>query len=132
MKRKIAIVLSLVMILGMTCQVNAAAEVGNLYNCQIGISSTGNGVGISITTMATTSASEIGCEGVVLQEKVDGKWIDIPIESGNTTNSTHYGASATYTYAVKGRAYRAHCTHYAKWGSTKKTLYNETNEMIYN
>lgn len=112
----------------------AAAEksVGALTDCYIGIFSASNGVRITFETNSTTTADEIGCKDIVLQEKVNGSWRNITINGGSESNSSSYGASAVYTGAVKGRTYRAYCTHYAKYGSTTKTLYNETGEMVYN
>lgn len=133
MKKKLAIVLSLILILGMAMQANAAEKaVGVLADCYIGISCKSNGVGIEFDTFSTTTADEIGCKDIVLQEKVNGSWRNITINGGSESNSSSYGASAVYTGAVKGRTYRAYCTHYAKYGSTTKTLYNETGEMVYN
>ncbi len=133
MKKKLAIILSVVMVLGMAMQVNAAGKsLGTLTDCYISISSASNGVRVVFNTYSTTSADEIGCKDIVLQEKVNGGWRDIDINGGYERNSSSYGASAVYTGAVEGRTYRAYCTHYAKYGNTTKTLYNETGEMVYN
>ena len=68
----------------------------------------------------------------VLQEKVNGVWKNINIAGGSEQNSYDYGGSVVYTNAVKGRSYRAHCTHYAKYGSITKTLYGEVGPIVYN
>lgn len=124
--------MALVMIMGMSLQVSAADYTVGSLSGQIGISCTSEGLVVTMDSTSTTVAEEIGCEDVVLQEKVNGQWQNIPVQSGHASNTTAYGQSATYKNAVKGRTYRAHCTHYAKWGSTRKTLYNETHEMVYN
>ena len=121
------------MLMGMTLQVNANERtVGNLTDCTISIGNASNGIRVAFTTDSTTTADEIGCKDIVLQEKVNGDWRDIDINGGYERNSSSYGASAVYTGAVEGRTYRAYCTHYAKYGNTTKTLYNETGEMVYN
>lgn len=133
MKKIFVVLLSFVLIVGVSMQVAAAEKsVGALTDCYIGIFSASNGVRITFETNSTTTADEIGCKDIVLQEKVNGSWRNITINGGSESNSSSYGASAVYTGAVKGRTYRAYCTHYAKYGSTTKTLYNETGEMVYN
>lgn len=105
---------------------------GSLCDCQVGVTIKSNGIGVSYSTGATERANEIGCKDIVLQEKVDGKWRNISIPNGKTTNSTSYGGSSLYTGAVKGRAYRAHCTHYAIFNRTEKTVYNECDSVVFN
>lgn len=121
--------LSVVLIMGMTLQVNAA---GTLYNCSIGISCESNGVGIDFETLATETADEIGCKDIILEEKINGQWRKISINGGHVNNDSYYGAGAVYTGAVKGRSYRASCTHYAIYGGTTVTLSNSTGTMVYN
>ena len=117
------------MLVGMALQVNAA---GTLYNCRIGISCESNGVGIEFETFSTENANEIGCKNIILEEKIDGTWRQISINGGHEANDSYYGASAVYTGAVKGRSYRATCTHYAVYGGTTVTLDNSTGIMVYN
>lgn len=105
---------------------------GSLSDCSISISGTSSGVQIVLSTDATEKADEIGCKDIVIQEKVNGVWRDINVDDCHITNDRHFGGSATYTNAVKGRTYKAHCTHYAKWDGTTKTLYNETSTFVYN
>ena len=121
------------MLIGSAFQVNAVEKsVGMLTDCTIAITSDVDGVRVVYNTFSTTEADEIGCKDIVLQEKVNGVWRDIDINGGYKRNSSSYGGSAVYTGAVEGRTYRATCTHYAKYGSTTKTLENETGEMVYN
>ena len=87
---------------------------------------------ISCDTNSTTRADEIGVKDVVLQEKVNGVWKNINIAGGSEKDSYDYVGSVVYTNAVKGRSYRAHCTHYAKYGSTTKTVYGEVGPIVYN
>lgn len=133
MRKRLSFIISVIFIMGCVLQTNASERiVGSLTDCDISISCESNGVGIVYNTFSTTEADEIGCKDIVLQEKVNGVWRDIDINGGYERNSSSYGGSAVYTGAVEGRTYRATCTHYAKYGSTTKTLENETGEMVYN
>lgn len=131
MKKKIAILLAIIMLFGMTMSVYAA-DVGLLVDCRISLGVASNGIRISCDTNSTTRADEIGVKDVVLQEKVNGVWKNINIAGGSEKDSYDYVGSVVYTNAVKGRSYRAHCTHYAKYGSTTKTLYGEVGPIVYN
>ncbi|MFQ7123570.1 MAG: hypothetical protein ACLRPR_00175 [Eisenbergiella sp.] len=131
MKKSIALILSLFLLMGTTVPVRAA-DIGSLWDCSISIGIVSNGITIDCETNSTTRADEIGVKDVVLQEKVNGIWKNINIAGGSEQNSYDYGGSVVYTNAVKGRSYRAHCTHYAKYGSTTKTLYGEVGPIVYN
>lgn len=131
MKKRIALCLALIFIMGMTLQVNAANS-GTLSECILSISCEDNGVGISFSEAASTNADEIGCRDIVLEEKIGSSWKEINVSGGSKKGSSTYVASAVYTGAVKGRTYRAHCTHYAVFNGEEKTLYSSTGEMVYN
>lgn len=131
MKKKISAILVMIMMLAISIQVNAA-EIGSLSNSSISLGIASNGLRIICETNSTTRADEIGVKDVVLEEKVNGVWRSISIAGGAERDSHTYGGSVVYTNAVKGRSYRAHCTHYAKYGSTTKTLYGEVGPIVYN
>lgn len=131
MKKKLSILLVIIMTIMMGIPVYAS-EVGSLWDCNISLGIASNGIRIICETSSTTRADEIGVKDVVLQEKVNGVWKNINIAGGSEQNSYDYGGSVVYTNAVKGRSYRAHCTHYAKYGSTTKTLYGEVGPIVYN
>lgn len=131
MKKKLIAILAMIMMLAMSIQVNAA-EIGSLSNSSISLGIASNGIRIICETNSTTRADEIGVRDVVLEEKVNGVWRSINIAGGSESDSHTYGGSVVYTNAVKGRSYRAHCTHYAKYGSTTKTLYGEVGPIVYN
>lgn len=130
MKKRIALFLTLILVMGMSLQANAAS--GTLSTCILSISCEDNGVGISISETASTTADEIGCRDIVLEEKVGSSWREITIAGSHETNSATHGASGVYTGAVKGRTYRASCTHYAIFDGEEKTLRSSTGEMVYN
>lgn len=131
MRKKISFFIAMCMVIMMSFT-SYAAEVGSLSDCRITIGIVSNGISISCDTNSTTRADEIGVKDVVLQEKVNGVWKNINIAGGSEKDSYDYVGSVVYTNAVKGRSYRAHCTHYAKYGSTTKTLYGEVGPIVYN
>ncbi|MFQ8702722.1 MAG: hypothetical protein ACLR9I_02710 [Eisenbergiella sp.] len=131
MRKKISFFMAMCMVIMMSFT-SYAAEVGSLSDCRITIGIVSNGISISCDTNSTTRADEIGVKDVVLQEKVNGVWKNINIAGGSKKDSYDYVGSVVYTNAVKGRSYRAHCTHYAKYGSTTKTLYGEVGPIVYN
>lgn len=133
MKRIKSILVVFVLFMGFSMQVIAAERnSGTIANCDLGISSSSTGIRVSCSTVATSQADEIGVKDVVLQEKVNGSWKNINISGGSEKNSSSYGGSVVYTGAVRGRTYRASCTHYAKFGSTTKTAKSSTGEMVFN
>lgn len=131
MKRKKFLILALVLVVMMSIT-SYAAEIGSLGDCSISLGIASNGLRIACDTNSTTRADEIGVKDIVLQEKVNGVWKNININGGSERDSYDYTGSVVYTNAVKGRSYRAHCTHYAKYGSTTKTLYGEVGPIVYN
>ena len=131
MRKRVIAIFVMIMMLAMSIQVSAA-EIGSLSNSSISLGIASNGIRVICETNSTTRADEIGVKDVVLQEKVNGIWKNINIAGGSEQNSYDYGGSVVYTNAVKGRSYRAHCTHYAKYGSTTKTLYGEVGPSVYN
>ena len=131
MKRRIALLLSIVMILGMSLQASAADKVGSLADCYIGVSVGQDGIILSVDTFSTTYADEIGCRDVVLNETYNGVTRSIPIQGGSTSGYSYVG-SLTYKEAKQGASYSASCVHYAKWGSTEQTLSNSTDSLVYN
>lgn len=131
MRKRVIAIFTMIMMLAMSIQVSAA-EVGSLSNSSISLGIASNGIRVICETNSTTRADEIGVKDVVLEEKVNGVWRSINIAGGAENNSYTYMGSVVYTNAVKGRSYRAHCTHYAKYGSTTKTLYGEVGPIVYN
>lgn len=103
-----------------------------LAACTVGLGIASNGVSISFVTSANQAADEIGVKNIVLQEKTWYGWKDLPISNLYTSNSDMYVGGVTYTNAEKGKTYRVHCTHYAKYGNTELTLYNESDNLVYN
>lgn len=126
MKKKLAILLVFVLMMGMTLQAEAAeAEVGSLYACQITIGPSDEGVYVSCITRSTTKADEIGVKDVVLEKYENGSWNTVMTSSGGSkNNSTTYAGGALYSQGEQGKTYRATCTHYAVYGGTTVELKN--------
>lgn len=110
----------------------ASTTTASLAGCELGIGIASNGVSVTFTTTSTEPASEIGVKNIVLQEKNGSGWKDIPISKHYTTNRQEYTGGVVYTGAQAGRTYRVSCTHYAIIGGTEYTLYNSTNNLVYN
>ncbi len=108
------------------------ASTESLAGCQLGIGIASNGVSVTFTTRSTATASEIGVKNVVLQEKNGSGWRDIPISKHYTSGKQEYTGGVVYTGAQAGRTYRVSCTHYAIINGTEYTLYNSTNNLVYN
>lgn len=104
----------------------------SLSGCTLGLGVSSRGLSITFTTSATQTANEIGIKNVMLQEKTGSGWKDLPISNCYISGTDSYSGEVIYTNAVAGKTYRAYCTHYAKFGSTELTLYNETNNFVYN
>jgi len=108
------------------------SNAASLYACSLGIGSGSNGVALSYTTNFTAVASEIGVRDIVLYEKINGVWHTYNIPSVSHKNDSGYGGGGTYTNAVKGRTYKATCTHYAVYNGVTYTLNSSTSEFVYN
>ena len=133
MKKNLALIFAVLLMMGSILQVNASERsVGSLFGSTIEINGEAGGIRVTCSTKSSTTADIIGVKNVVLQEKVNGTWKNINISGGAETNSDSFLGSALYTGAVKGRTYRAYCTHYATYGGTTKTLDNEVGELVYN
>lgn len=111
MKKKLAILLTFVLLMGMTLQAEAA---GSLSGSQIMLSYTDTEVTVSTITTSTKVADRIGVKDVVLEEYRDGGWHKVmSSDGGSRENAATFSGSATYTKRDKNRTYRASCVHYA-------------------
>ena len=104
----------------------------SLSVCDLGIGISSNGIGVVYTTRSTTTATEIGCKDIVLQEKTALGWKDIPIRDHYDYDTDIYAGSVVYLKAVVGKTYRVYCTHYAIIDDVEYTLYNITDSIVYN
>ena len=108
------------------------AQAASLYDCSLGIGAGSNGVVVTYTTQFTNTASEIGVRDIVLYEKIGNTWHTYNIPQVSEKNASGFSSGGTYTNAVKGRTYKATCTHYAVYNGVTYTLGNSTREFVYN
>ncbi len=104
----------------------------SLSACTFGIGARADGVGLTLITRATTTASEIGVKDIVIQEKTLFGWRDINVDKQYVNNSDVFSGGVTLYSAEKGKTYRAHGTHYAIINGQEYTLYAESSELTYN
>ncbi|MBR2950293.1 MAG: hypothetical protein IKC46_10560 [Lachnospiraceae bacterium] len=104
----------------------------SLYACSLELGIGSNGLAVTYTTRFSATASEIGVKDVVLYEKIGNTWYAYDIPQGSRTNTSAYNGGGTYTNAVRGRTYKATCTHYAVYDGVTYTLESETREFVYN
>ena len=64
----------------------SALATASLETCDLGIGIASNGISITYTTRATSSASEIGIKNLVLKEKTLFGWKEIQIGGYSTNN----------------------------------------------
>lgn len=107
-------------------------SVPSLGVCDLGIGISKNGVGITFTTRATQTATEIGVKDIVLQEKTLLGWKDIPVKDYCDYDTNFYLGSVVYLKAEIDKTYRVYCTHYAIIDEVEYTLFNETKSIVFN
>ena len=103
-----------------------------LFDCELAIGIAKNGLGVEFTTRCSTDATEIGIKDAVLQEKTLLGWKDIPIKDYCDYDQRIYVGAVVYIKAEAGRTYRVSCTHYAIVDDVELTLYNYTDEIVFN
>ena len=108
------------------------ASTESLAGCQLGIGIASNGVSVTFTTRSTSVASALGIKNIVLQEKNGLGWTNIGISNHYDRNRQEYTGGVVYTGAQPGKTYRVYCTHYAIINGKEYTLYNITNNLVYN
>ena len=109
-----------------------SAMTATLTACTFGISARSEGVGLTLGTTASASASEIGVKDIVIQEKTLFGWRDINVDKQYVNNSDVFSGGVILYSAEKGKTYRAHGTHYAIINGKEYTLYAESAELVYN
>lgn len=103
-----------------------------LFDCELAIGIAKNGIGVEYTTRCSTVATEIGVKDTVLQEKTLFGWKDIPIKDHCIEDDSLYAGAVVYIKAEPDKTYRVYCTHYAIVDDIELTLYNYTDEIVFN
>lgn len=87
-----------------------------LFDCEIILAFTGNGLEMSFTTSAAEVSSVIGVKDIKVQQKMWYGWKTVMTSDGaENYNEEVFGGDLTYPDAVDGKTYRVTCTHYANY-----------------
>ena len=87
-----------------------------MFNCQIVLAFTLEGLEMSFTTSSVEVSSVIGVKDIKVQQKMWYGWKTVMTSDGaENQNEAVFGADLTYPDAVNGKTYRVLCTHYANY-----------------
>lgn len=87
-----------------------------MFNCEIILAFTANGLEMDFTTSAAEISSVIGVKDIKVQQKVWYGWKTVfTSEGAENQNESMFGAGLTYPDAVNGKTYRVKCVHYANY-----------------
>lgn len=87
-----------------------------MFNCQIVLAFTLEGLEMSFTTSSVEVSSVIGVKDIKVQQKMWYGWKTVMTSDGaENQNEAVFGADLTYPDAVNGKTYRVLCTHYADY-----------------
>lgn len=87
-----------------------------MFDCEIILAFTGEGLEMTFTTSCVDIASVIGVKDIKVQQKMWYGWKTVLTSDGaENQNENLFGAGLTYHEAVNGKTYRVTCTHYANY-----------------
>ena len=87
-----------------------------LFDCEIIMAFTLNGLEMDFTTSCVDIASVIGVKDIKVQQKMWYGWKTVMTSNGaENQNDAVFCTSLTYPDAVNGKTYRVLCTHYANY-----------------
>lgn len=87
-----------------------------MYNCEIIMAFTLDGLEMDFTTSCVDIASVIGVKDIKVQQKMWYGWKTVMTSDGaENQNEDLFCASLTYPDAVVGKTYRVTCVHYANY-----------------
>lgn len=87
-----------------------------MFNCEIILAFTANGLEMNFTTSAAEISSVIGVKDIKVQQKVWYGWKTVfTCDGGENYNEEVFGGDVTYPDAVNGKTYRVKCVHYANY-----------------
>ncbi len=87
-----------------------------MYNCEIIMAFTLDGLEMDFTTSCVDIASVIGVKDIKVQQKMWYGWKTVLTSPGaENQNEDLFCASLTYPDAVNGKTYRVTCVHYANY-----------------
>ena len=87
-----------------------------MFDCEIIMAFTLNGLEMDFTTSCVDIASVIGVKDIKVQQKMWYGWKTVMTSNGaENQNDAVFCTSLTYPDAVNGKTYRVICTHYADY-----------------
>ena len=87
-----------------------------LFDCEIILAFTGNGLEMTFSTSAAEKSSVIGVKDIKVQQKMWYGWKTVMTsDGGESQNADMFGGDLTYPDAVNGKTYRVTCVHYANY-----------------
>ena len=93
-----------------------AQPLTTMFDCEIILAFTGEGLEMTFTTSCVDVASVIGVKDIKVQQKMWYGWKTVLTSDGaENKNENLFGAGLTYHEAVNGKTYRVTCTHYANY-----------------
>ena len=87
-----------------------------MFDCEIIMAFTLNGLEMDFTTSCVDIASVIGVKDIKVQQKMWYGWKTVMTSNGaENQNDAVFCTSLTYSDAVNGKTYRVTCVHYANY-----------------
>lgn len=87
-----------------------------MFDCEIILAFTTNGLEMTFTTSCVDVASVIGVKDIKVQQKMWYGWKTVMTSNGaENYNEEVFGGGLTYPDAVDGKTYRVTCVHYAQY-----------------
>lgn len=105
---------------------SAVQPLTTMFNCEIILAFTLEGLEMTFTTSSVKDSSVIGVKDIKVQQKMWYGWKTVMTSDGaENQNASLFMAGLTYPDAVNGKTYRVICTHYANYDVYEETV-NDT------
>lgn len=105
---------------------SAVQPLTTMFNCEIILAFTLEGLEMTFTTSSVKDSSVIGVKDIKVQQKMWYGWKTVMTSDGaENQNASLFIAGLTYPDAVNGKTYRVICTHYANYDVYEETV-NDT------
>ena len=105
---------------------SAVQQLTTMFNCEIILAFTLEGLEMTFTTSSVKDSSVIGVKDIKVQQKMWYGWKTVMTSDGaENQNASLFIAGLTYPDAVNGKTYRVICTHYANYDVYEETV-NDT------
>lgn len=95
---------------------NEVRPLTTMFDCEIILAFTGQGLEMDFTTSSYKVSSVIGVKDIKVQQKMWYGWKTVFTSDGaENKDEAAFCASLTYPDAVNGKTYRVTCVHYANY-----------------